>query len=275
MRPIAATLALGLLASPLAAQSREDPSLAFTISGGMSAGGDLWRIDRQPLAAPGTAQDTVGLARRLRPGIAASLGMSFFRSPHVGLNFEVAYFGLGSEQTCEPPAAGFVPNPDNSESINSKACTNAHGQHTASGAIGFLAGGTYRFLDPQKVQAYVRVNAGVALLSNSFVQTVGLVHDTACVSADNICPYQILSERNRQSATWLVSLAGGFSYYLGPGYRVRMEGRDLLLTLPIAAGPAVPGSTGNFPPIKHVVKHIPVFMIGFDVLLERRHTRRY
>ena len=273
MRLLRVLAVLSLAAAPLAAQSREEPSMAFTISGGMATGGDLWRIPRQELLVSGSTRDTVGLARRLRPGITASLGMSYYRSPHFGLNAEIAYFGLGTESSCSPPAAGFAAGPN---SVNAKACTSVQGQHQSSGVIGFMAGATYRFFRTESVQPYVRVNAGVGLVSNSFIQTVGIVHDTTtCTTSDRICAYPLLAERNRPGATWLVSLAGGFSYPLGPGYRVRMEGRDLILTLPVATGPAPFPNPGSFVPTKNIVKHIPAFMIGFDVLLERRHTRRY
>jgi len=141
--------------------------------------------------------------------------------------------------------------------------------------VSFLAGGTYRFLNQAKVQPYVRVNAGIALLGSSYVETVGYVKVDACATIDHICPYALLSEKSHAGASWMVSLAGGFAYYLGPSYRVRMEGRDLILTLPRVTGPAPNGTTGNFADSRRIVKHIPVFMIGFDVLLERRHTRRY
>ena len=49
----------------------------------------------------------------------------------------------------------------------------------------------------------------------------------------------------------------------------------MILSLPTARGPGVAFTDGNYPPIVHTVKHIAVFTLGFDVLLERRHTRRY
>jgi len=87
-------------------QSPSEPSLAFTISAGMSTGQKLWSIDNQTLIVSGGqgATDSVGLARSIRPGIAASLGLSYYRSPHWGLNAEIAYFGL-SRSTSRPAHA--------------------------------------------------------------------------------------------------------------------------------------------------------------------------
>ena len=273
MRTFATVAVLAVLGAPAArAQSASEPSLAFTISGGMSAGQKLWNVDNQRLVAPGGAYDTVRLGRRLTPGLTASLAMSFFRSPHFGFNGEIAYFGLSSEQRCIGPAT-YVTDTDN---LNKKACDNANGRHVASSVIGFMAGAIYQFLDSSSAwHPYLRANAGLGLLGASFVETIGFVHHPMCSTSDQICPYTLLSEKKKTSATVLLSIAGGFSVNLGTGYRVRMEGRDLILQIPQVQGPATPTSTGNIATTKLTTKHVPVFTIGFDVLLERRHTRRY
>jgi hypothetical protein len=272
LRPFASVLLLAVFVAPAArAQSADEPSLAFTISGGLTAGGKLWRIDAQPLLAPG-GQDTVGLARRLLPGIAASLGISLFRSPHLGINGEVGYFSLAGEQGCTPPASGFLAD---TVHTNEQGCTTANGLHKATSVIAFLGGLTYRPSGTAHVQPFLRANAGLALLNNSFIETIGVVHAQKCNTNDNLCVYELLSEKHKTSASWVVSLAGGVSFDLGPGYRVRMEGRDLIVSIPTVTGPGVPSGTFNYPQAARVVRHVPVFMIGFDVLLEQRHTRRY
>lgn len=280
MRLFVGIMALALVAPAWShAQSASEPSLAFTISGGLTTGGILWNLDNQAILAPGgpPAQfDTMRLGRRMVPGITASLAVSYFRSPHWGLNAEVGYFGVGSEQQCTGPA---VYKPD-SENLNRQGCDRANGRHTSTSVIGFLVGGTYRFFPTAAVQPYLRGNVGLGLLGNSFVETLGIVQHSSClpIASDGICPYVLLSERNKPGATLLVSLAGGFAYQLGPGYRVRMEFRDMVMTLPEVTGPAPnPGSLNNdnFPPTRNVVRHIPLLTIGFDVLLEQRRTRRY
>ncbi len=275
MRTFATVAVLAVLAAPAArAQSADEPSLAFTISAGLSTGQKLWNVDNQPLLAPAGAYDTVRLGRRLVPGLTASLGMSLFRSPHWGLNAEIGYFGVGSEQLCIGPAVYA----NDSLNLNRQGCENANGRHAASSAIGFLVGGVHQFLDSSSAwHPYIRANAGVGLLGASFVETNSLVHGPQCAGispSDNICPYTILSERKKRSATFLVSLAGGFTVNFGQGYRIRMEGRDLIMQIPRVTGPADP-TTGNIADAKLVVKHVPSFTIGLDVLLERRRTRRY
>jgi hypothetical protein len=276
LRSFAFVLLLAVVAVPaVRAQSADEPSLAFTISGGLTTGGKLWRIDAQPLTAPGASQDTVGLARRLLPGVAASLGISLFRSPHVGINGEIGYFSLSGEQACVPPANGYQPSTPAATNLNPQACTTANGLRKATSVIAFLGGFMFRPSSTAHVQPFLRANAGLALLNNSFIETIGIVHDTSCVTNDDICFYTLLSEQRHVGASWIVSLAGGVSFDLGPGYRVRMEGRDLMLSIPTVSGPATPGGTFNYAPTNRVVRHVPVFMIGFDVLLEQRRTRRY
>ncbi len=274
MRLLATIAALALCIAPAArAQSPSEPSLAFTISGGMSQGGPLWTIDRQPLSAPGgppPAFDTVTIGRKLRNGVSASLAVSLYRSPRFGINAEVGYFGVGSEQRCSGPPQ-YAPD---SLNINQQACERGNGQHVATSLVAFLAGGTYRFLPGSRVQPFVRANAGLAFLSNAFVETSGLVAYPQCSPVSNVCLYNMIAEKNRPSMTWVVSLAGGFSAWLGAGYRIRMEARDLMTSLPVVNSTTMT-PTGLVAEGRMTVKHVPVYMIGLDVLLESRHPRRY
>lgn len=272
MRLFVSVTALALLAAPAMAQTPDEPSLAFTISGGRTTGAKLWTIDRQELTATGTNRDTVVLGRRLRPGLQASLGVSYYRSPHFGWNAEVAYFGLNNTQRCELAGAAYDPDANN---LNSQACPSANGGKKVTSIVAFLVGGTFRLFDETKVQPYIRGNVGLGLMGSSLIETSGIVTSPSCLTTDSRCPLQLASERKRVSATLLASVAAGFAYPLGRGYRVRMEGRDLMVSLPVATGPAPIDPQGYFPPTDRVLKHIPTFTIGFDVLLERRRSRRY
>jgi hypothetical protein len=274
LRIFSTVAVLAFIVAPAAsAQSSAEPSMSFTVSGGLTTGQNLWNLDRHLLAAPGATYDTVRLGRRLTPGLAASLAVSLFRSPHWGLNAEVGYFGLSSEQRCTGP---LVYQPD-SENLTKKGCDNANGRHSASSVIGFMAGGVYQFLDSSRIQPYIRATAGFGLLGASFVETLAIVNHSSCqpIASDNICPYPLLTERRKTSSTWLVSVAGGLVMQLGPGYRIRMEGRDLILQLPVVRETATPTSNLGPSDSRSVIKHVPIFMIGFDVMLERRRSRRY
>src|SRR2546422_4512263 len=91
---LAAALPASTLASRAAAQSHDEPQLVFTIYGGLSEGSALWSLPTQALAIVGSSQqDTVSLARRLRPGLIAGLVTTYYASPHLGYSFDLGYFG--------------------------------------------------------------------------------------------------------------------------------------------------------------------------------------
>ena len=268
--------ALALSASVAGAQSRQEPNLVFSIGLGLTTGQQLWDLAKQPLAVVGSspaAYDTVHLARWLRPGLVGVLGVSYFRSPHLGYNIELGYFGLSSEQRCQGPAAW---QPD-ADQINQQACTNAQGQHVATNATGLLLGLTYRLLPKSKIEPWLRVGIGPGIVgSTSFVTTTATVETTRCGTITNACVYFLLDEGKSRSLTWLASASFGVSYWLGPAYRVRIEGRDFFAAVPYATGPAVVTSSGAGPaPTRTKVVQVPTFTFGLDVVLERQHTRRY
>lgn len=270
--PLALTAALVAWPASLHAQSRDEPSLAFTISGGLNAGRDLWQVGKQVLRSPSGQTDTATITRRIRPGLTATLGVSYFRSSHFGVNAEIAFYGLGTEQDCKGPAS-FSPD---TTSFNQAVCTGINGAHISSNIAAFQVGATYRFLDPQRVSPYVRANVGFGFLGGSFVETSAAIRDPQCNTADNICEVKVITERSPHALTWTMSLAGGITVPMGTGYRFRMEARDLITALPVIDQPALIGA--NNQPVSTSfmrVKHIPIFTFGLDVLLERSHPRRY
>lgn len=277
-RSVAARVAVLLaLLSPAAAvppahaQSANDPQLVFAIYGGLSEGGDLWRLPRQALAVTGTTQqDTVAVARRLRPGLVAGLVTTYFRSRHFGWSADIAYFGIGSEQRCDSVSA-YVQGP---QGENGQVCTSANSEHVGTNVVGFLGGITYRFAPEGRVQPFVRVTAGPGLLGNtSYVETTGgFTNTTTCQLG---CAESILADPDRKTITWVVNLAAGITVWLAPAYRLRMEARDIITQLPTVTGPRTPFNSATPPPTGSVVKHLPTLLFGVDIVLERRHARRY
>ena len=260
----------------LRAQSPEEPSLSFTISGGINAGSDLWRIDKQVLRSRDSAgnvyQDTATITRRLRPNLSAMLGMSYLRSPHLGFHAEIAYYGLGTEQDCRGPA---VFQPDSAR-FNQTVCDAAKGQHISSNVIDFQAGVLYRVVPGQHVSPYFRVDLGVGFLGNSFVETTSIIASQRCGTVDNICEVKIITERNSHTFTYSGALAFGLSLPVGTGYRFNFEGRDLITALPVIDQPALIGTNSQPVSQSHLaLKNVPIFTFGLDVLLERTHPRRY
>lgn len=273
-RPLAAALLAAALAGPVHAQTGDQPNLIFTIAGGLSLAGGLWSLDKQAAAVagyPASQSDTVALARQLRPGLTALLGATLFRSRHVGYTLEAAFFGIASEARCTGQGP-FLTDP---ERINEQTCTDVQGQHVPTNAVGFQAGTVYRFTARRTVEPYVRASAGLALLGNSFVETVGIVQSTTACAGFPTCRRFFLADPRRKEITWLVSLAAGASLDLGPGYRFHAEVRDMVTALPVVTGAAPIFSQDQAAQVGTRVRHIPVLTAGMDIVLERRHTRRY
>lgn len=263
--------ALTLAASGAAAQSPDEPSLVFTVTAGLSTGSGLWRIPQQPQPVAGSnpfTYDTLALGRRLRPGIVAGLAATYYRSQNFGFTAEVTYFGFGSEQECRGPA--FY----RDTVVNRAACNNAQGAHVATSIVGFLVGGTYRFARGHRVQPYVRATAGPGLLGNSYIQTSGAIVSPTCGTANNICSFGLLVDDHQKQFTYIINLSAGATVWLSPAYRFRFEVRDLLTSIPAVSGARDPLGP-PVAPAGNVMKNIPTVVMGFDVVLERGHQRRY
>ena len=269
-----ATALLLALSSRVRAQSSAEPQLVFTIYVGLSQGTSLWRIPAQPLLVTGgSLQDTVSLARQMRPGLVAGLGGTYYVSPHLGWTGEISYFGIGSEQRCDGPAGGFKTDPQNE---NSQACTSAQGQHVGTNVVGLLGGFTYRFAPEARVQPFVRLTAGLGLVGNSsYIETTGFAVLTNPSGCSVGCTVTLLRETDTRQATWVVNMAAGISVSVAPAYRLRFEARDIVTSLTAAMGPRDPLDNSSEPPKGSVVKHLPTFLFGLEIVLERRHSRRY
>lgn len=268
-KPSFAALVLIGLAAPLAAQSRQAPNLVFTISGGLTLGGDFWQVSPQPYPVPPNAADSFTLGRIRRPGLVATLGASLFRSPHLGYWAEVGYFGIATESRCRP-LGPYAPDPDNT---TQQACDGIQGAHVPSSTVGFQLGLVYRIAPARFVSPYLRAGAGLATLGASFVQTAAVVGSQQC-APNSTCQVALLTDRNRRDVSGMATAAAGFTLSTGPAYKVRIEARDLVAWLPNVEGPAPPGAL-QAPPVGTKVRHVLVFTAGVDIVLVRRRGRRY
>jgi len=260
------------------AQTSDQPNLIFTISGGYLTGGSLWTIPRQLVFAlqngAGDYWDTVSLGRRLRPGFAATLAATYFRSPHLGYSVEAGFFGIESESACSP--AG--PWTATAYNENQQACNYIQGQNQRGDAVGLLGGLVWRFTT-RGSQPYVRVAAGGAILGSSYVEAVAPVLEGGGTTSLVF----FLADQNHKEVTWMVSLGAGAMLPLAPGYQLRIEARDLIVALPRPTGPATDtgavassgGATLPQPPVGFRVVHVPTLSVGLDVVLERRRGHRY
>lgn len=269
---IALGLALALAgARPARAQTPDQPNLIFTISGGWLTGGSLWRVGRQiaPVqSSPGFTWDTLALARLLRPGLAASLTATYFRSPHWGWAAEVGFFGIGTEARCAP----VVPYKPDSDNKNQQACDYLQGENVRGSAVGFLAGLIWR-PTTGGAQPFLRAAVGPAVLGSSYVEMAAPV-------IINSGPGNLffMAEKTERRVTWMLSLGAGMMLPIASGYQLRLEARDIIVPLPIPTGPAVPDTiSGQLPyaPVGTKIMHVPTITVGLDVVLEKKRGRRY
>ncbi len=267
--PTLAALVLLGLAAPLAAQSRQAPNLVFTISGGLTAGGDFWEVSPQTYPVPPNAADSFTLGRVRRPGLVATLGASLFRSPHLGYWAEVGYFGIATESRCRP-LGPYAPDADDT---TRQACDGIQGTHVPSSAVGFQVGLVYRFAPARVLSPYVRASGGLATLGASFVQTAAVVGSRQC-APNSTCQVALLTEANRRDVTGMASVAAGLTISTSPAYRARVEARDLLAWLPNVEGPA-PAAALQAAPVGTKLRHVLVFTVGVDIVLVRQRGRRY
>lgn len=266
--------AAALLAFPAQAaraQSGDEPNLIFSITGGYTGGGRLWKLDRQAVQTPSGQFDTLALERRLRPGFSAVLGATMFQSRHLGVGLEVALFALGSESRCAPRDS-FRTDP---QRLNEQTCASIQGKHIPTSMVAFQGGLTYQFGDRLGAQPYLRAGGGLAILGNSFVQTTAEVVSNNPANCQTGCSRLVLDAPQRKEFVWTATLAAGVALPMGPGYRFRAEVRDGITALPVVTGPANPLSTTLFAETATSVHHVLSLTFGIDVLLERRRTRRY
>ena len=260
------------------AQTQEQPNLIFTISGGYLTGGDLWSIDRQlaPVAtAVGNGWDTLRLGRRIRPGFAATLGATYFASPHLGYNVEAGFFGIGTEAACTP-VGPYTPDPPDFK--NQQACQYLQGENIRGNVVGFLGGLIWRFTTRGN-QPYVRVGIGAGILGSSYVESFApIVYHLSDGSASE-ANLVFLSDASQGDLTWMASLGAGATLPLAPGYQLRVEFRDLITSLPVATGAARDTTAilrgSPVPPTAWRAKHVPTITVGLDIVLERKRGRRY
>lgn len=274
LRGVVAALAATISAAPSFAQTAEAPNFILSISGGVTANGDLWSIPRQLVfASPpggGGGYDTMRLGRALRSGIVGTVQATLHRSPHLGYVAEIGYYGVGSEGRC----AMIGPSNLDGEQKNERACASVQGASYRTSVVGFQGGLTYRLMPRGPVSPYARATAGLGALGNSYIETSGVVvAPTTC----GACDWTLLFENKRKTLTWVATLAAGIIWRAGEGYQVRFEARDLIVSLPVVTDSTGAGGPNPFPTARTgmATRHVFVFTAGLDVVLERRHRRRY
>ena len=251
MRPIPAPafiLSL-LLPAPLTGQATADRAqLAFSVGiGQTSGGGTLWSVGRQQMAIG----DTVAISRQFRRSFAVAFAGSYFPGKSLGLAVEAQLLGLGTTDRCQVIVwAGGTSTPE--------LCAAIDGSKRPATSVAASVGGIFRIASDQPIHPYVRANVGLVMSPQSFIKVFPVYGDDG---GTTLHPY--------------LSFGGGTVVVIGRGYQFRVELRDNWVPVPrVSAATGLPGP-GVVPRTSSVGKHFLTFLVGFDVVLERKRGRRY
>lgn len=266
-RSLSLSMALLLAgAAGLGAQATADQArLMFTLGFGQtSGGGTLWSVGRQPfILGPGLA-DTLALSRSFGRSLAVTFSGTYFPNDNLGFNVEAQLLGLATEDQCSlVTTVGDTLAPDLCRSIN--------GSSRNASAVGLSAGVVYRAFSRQPLHPFIRASAGFVVSQQSYLRTAGRVGiDSDSTAAADLTLY---ADDSPGSIQPYYSLGGGVVAVVGRGYQFRAEVRDNWVRLPSVAG-ATPRQ-GVTPRSDQVGRHFLTFLIGFDIVLERKRGRRY
>jgi hypothetical protein len=243
----------------LAGQTTDQSRLIFTVGlGQTSGGGTLWRIPRQPIAPA----DTLDVNRHFRRSLSVVFSGTYFPGDHFGINIEAHLIGLGTTDGCSVVGVA-------NDSANVEVCNSIDGSKRSATSVAFSVGGMYRIASHQPIHPYLRGNVGMVISQQSFIKTYGESVDPATGSVALIPLYY---DHRSTSVSPYISLGGGMVVTPIRGYQLHFELRDNWVSLPAISGP---GGLGTEPPNDRVGKHLLSFIVGFDVVLERRRGRRY
>jgi len=259
--PVAVVLLLSMSAARLEAQATADRAqLVLTVAAGFRGGSSLWQVDGQALDALAGGADRVSLTRDIQTSLGVMFAGTYFPGEHLGFTGEALLLGLGSEDGCTiTQSTGDADNRDFCSLID----------HSSRGgtAVAVSAGLIYRVVLRSGFSPYVRGNLGATLTQQSFIKTSATVNT-------NLGPALrvVLDDHSSRQVHPYVSFGAGFTAAFGRGYQVRLEARDNYLTLPIPTAPTIEGSV---PKTGTKGLHLFSFMLGFDVVLEKRRGKRY
>ena len=263
MRILATVLAATCLAAGAAAQEPGQPTLILTVYGGVGSGHQLWDVDRQPLLVGGSTSnpaDTVRLNRQLTSAFMLGGVFQLFPRGALGFSVDIGYRALAIDDTCAP-VVPFQPG-----NANTTLCNNITAQSHPGGSVVTLgATGIVRVAPGGFISPYLRAGANLAFT------TVSMIEMAAPDTLGGI-PRVVIRDDNprRNSAGFLA--AGGVMMRIGPAYQLRLEFRDDMTVFERVVGPA---NAVAIAPTATELYHNLGLVVGFDVLLEQRRTRRY
>jgi len=241
---------------------------AVSLSAGVSTAGALWRLPAQPsLAGSGAGFDTLELARRFQPGLTLGVGVTRFLRPGLGLGIEALGVVAPMESNCRLR----VPvQPDPTE-LNGQTCNYVNRMRITATAFALQGTATLRASPRRNVSPFVRAAGGIALLGRGYVQMQAeYLTETGAVGVRRVL------DAPGRLVTWTATVAAGVTLGSGPGGRFRMEIRDIIIGLPVVAGPADAMATEHpVPATSFRAVHRPTLVLGVDAVLGGPHQRRY
>jgi hypothetical protein len=252
---------LATLCSPAAAQrTRDRPQLVFTVSTAYLDGVGLWTVPDQPLAdlSGPPLVDHVFLSRSIKRTLSFGFSATYYRGAHLGLTAEAFLLGLGYQDSCRLNAPAL-------SVLNEQRCNAIQRLDRSGAAMTALAGITYRVAGDEFLSPFIRATAGFLINNQSPLLVVG--------QADNGSELVIYDDHNKGPRLRpAFGLGVGATIAAGRGYQLRWEVRDNIVGIQQVTGP---GDLGQVPPNRTVYKQIFGLLFGVDIILERRHGRRY
>lgn len=261
--PILPLLFAATLAAPpsLAAQKQGDQSrLVFTASAGYAFGRDLWAVGSQPVVLDGL--DLYSLERNLRGTWAAELGVTYFKSPHLGFTFDLNFIDISTVDSCVLLSNSGSP-------YNPAVCESINNAKTSALSTAISAGVILRAASRKAISPYLRVQGGIMLVSRSTTELTGAYVNE---SQEPVFVY-IYPTEGSSSVSPQFAVGAGFTVPIARAYHLRLEGRATTFGLQVVTGPT--DFQGIIPPTK--TDYITQFsiLIGVDLVLEKKHGRRY
>jgi len=264
-----AVLAVLTLAPPLGAQSHSESRLVFTVFGGVTHHGQLWSIPRQPLSVVFLPQefDTLRLRRRITTGPTVGVTATLFRSSNWGIQAEAAYLGIRLDDTCDLLFAH-----TDVQNRAEQLCNDVSQQIRIASTTTFMVGGVRRFFSRASASPYVRVAAGLAVRASSVVAVSGRYTWVTSTGTLTTSHRPVIEDRHELRLGPTAGAGAGVVFALSPAYRVRLEVRDLVLSLDRPVGPADELLAVE---TESTLRHFPSLVMGVDIVLEQRRGRRY
>jgi len=161
--------------------------------------------------------------------------------------------------------------PTDSADINPQLCGNITGATVPMSAVQFSLGMVLRATPNKSATPYLGLSGGFVTRARGTVATDGAFVD----NAGGLNSFPVIADDKATRSDLSAQLAAGIMVPLGPGYQIRLEGRDVYTRLDYVSGLADPTEVPLHPPHAARYGHHLVFAVGLDVVLERKRGRRY